>query len=130
MAEVILSAQNLRKTYQMGEVEVQALKDATLDLMTGEFVVLLGHSGSGKSTLLNIMGALDSPTSGQLRFRDRDLTASFTERRCDHANTRKLQRRPQNTMSRDLDGICPDAKRVGKITSQFLREIDRTAKAP
>ncbi|MFN7803294.1 MAG: ABC transporter ATP-binding protein, partial [Planctomycetaceae bacterium] len=58
----------------MGEVEVQALRGVDLDLYEGEFVVLLGPSGSGKSTLLNILGGLDVPTAGSVRYRDHDLT--------------------------------------------------------
>jgi putative ABC transport system ATP-binding protein len=58
----------------MGEVDVYALRDVDLDLFAGEFVVLLGPSGSGKSTLLNILGGLDVPTSGTVRFLDHDLT--------------------------------------------------------
>src|SRR5690606_28323466 len=61
--------------YEMGEVEVQALRGVDLDLFEGEFVVLLGPSGSGKSTLLNILGGLDTPTSGTVRYRGRELTA-------------------------------------------------------
>src|SRR5262245_4199222 len=59
----------------MGEVEVYALRGVDLDLYEGEFVVLLGPSGSGKSTLLNILGGLDVPTGGTVRYRDHDLTA-------------------------------------------------------
>jgi putative ABC transport system ATP-binding protein len=59
----------------MGDVEVHALRGVDLDLYRGEFVVLLGPSGSGKSTLLNILGGLDVPTAGRVRFRDHDLTA-------------------------------------------------------
>jgi putative ABC transport system ATP-binding protein len=58
----------------MGDVEVHALREVTLTLPAGEFVVLLGPSGSGKSTLLNILGGLDVPTSGEVRYRDTDLT--------------------------------------------------------
>jgi putative ABC transport system ATP-binding protein len=58
----------------MGEVQVRALRDVDLDLYRGEMAVLLGASGSGKSTLLNIIGGLDRPTSGQLRYEDRDLS--------------------------------------------------------
>jgi putative ABC transport system ATP-binding protein len=65
---------NISKTYQMGEVAVQALKDVSLDLYQGELVVLLGASGSGKSTLLNILGGLDVPSTGQVLFKDRNLT--------------------------------------------------------
>jgi putative ABC transport system ATP-binding protein len=58
----------------VGEVEVHALRDVDLDLFRGELVVLLGPSGSGKSTLLNILGGLDVPTTGTVRFLDHDLT--------------------------------------------------------
>jgi putative ABC transport system ATP-binding protein len=60
----------------MGEVEVHALRSIDLDLYAGELLILLGASGSGKSTLLNILGGLDLPTSGTVRYRDRDLTAA------------------------------------------------------
>ena len=70
----IFRVRNISKTYQMGEVAVQALKDVSLDLYQGELVVLLGASGSGKSTLLNILGGLDVPSTGQVLFKDRNLT--------------------------------------------------------
>ncbi|WP_373048522.1 ABC transporter ATP-binding protein [Vulgatibacter sp.] len=60
----------------MGEVEVHALRGVDFDLREGEFLVLLGPSGSGKSTLLNILGGLDVPTSGSVRYRDRELAAA------------------------------------------------------
>jgi putative ABC transport system ATP-binding protein len=60
----------------MGEVEVHALRGVDLDLWPGEMVVLLGPSGSGKSTLLNILGGLDGPTTGTVRYEDRDLTGA------------------------------------------------------
>jgi len=70
----IFEARGLTKVYQMGEVQVQALRGVDLDLYEGEFVVLLGPSGSGKSTLLNILGGLDTPTSGTVRYADHDLS--------------------------------------------------------
>jgi putative ABC transport system ATP-binding protein len=60
----------------MGDVRVEALHGVDLDLYEGEFTVVLGPSGSGKSTLLNILGGLDAPTGGEVRFRDRDLVAA------------------------------------------------------
>jgi putative ABC transport system ATP-binding protein len=75
MSERIFAARALTKTYTSGEVQVQALRGLDLDISAGEVVVLLGPSGSGKSTLLNIMGGLDHATSGQLLFKNIELTA-------------------------------------------------------
>ncbi len=62
------------KHYQIGPVEVRALDDVELHVADGEFVVVLGPSGSGKTTLLNIIGALDTPTSGSVSVGGRDIT--------------------------------------------------------
>jgi len=70
---VVFHAEGLTKTYQMGEVQVHALRGVDLDLYNGELVVLLGPSGSGKSTLLNILGGLDSATSGDVSYLDHNL---------------------------------------------------------
>jgi putative ABC transport system ATP-binding protein len=75
-ARAVFHARGLDKTYHMGEVDVRALQGVDLDLFEGEFVVILGPSGSGKSTLLNILGGLDAPTGGVVRFRDHDLVAA------------------------------------------------------
>jgi putative ABC transport system ATP-binding protein len=72
----VFEARGLTKVYHMGEVEVRALRGVDLDLFQSEFVVILGPSGSGKSTLLNILGGLDVPSSGNVRYRDHDLTAA------------------------------------------------------
>ncbi len=65
----------LTKVYRNGELEVHALRGIDVAVDEGELVVLLGPSGSGKSTLLNILGGLDSPSGGQVFFRDEELTA-------------------------------------------------------
>jgi putative ABC transport system ATP-binding protein len=72
----VFRARGLTKVYHMGEIDVPALTGVDLDLYLGELVVILGPSGSGKSTLLNILGGLDTATSGSVRFFDHDLTAA------------------------------------------------------
>lgn len=69
----ILKVENLCKTYGQGENAVRALKDVSFCVQKGEFVAVVGESGSGKSTLLNLIGALDSPTSGHIRIDGQDL---------------------------------------------------------
>jgi len=72
----VFVARDLAKTYRMGEAEVQALKGVDLEIRPGEFIVMLGPSGSGKSTLLNILGGLDTPSAGEVRFLDHDLAGA------------------------------------------------------
>ena len=72
----ILAAHDVSKVYQMGDVEVHALRGVNVPLYEGELMVLLGPSGSGKSTLLNILGALDVPTSGQVLYLGRDIASA------------------------------------------------------
>ncbi|MEY8843360.1 ABC transporter ATP-binding protein [Cribrihabitans sp. XS_ASV171] len=78
----------LSKVYDTGTVQVRALDDVDLELFAGELAVLLGPSGSGKSTLLNILGGLDHASSGQVWFRDLELSAmrdrELTRYRRDH----------------------------------------------
>jgi putative ABC transport system ATP-binding protein len=74
--ERVFVARALTKVYQMGDVSVHALRGVDLDLLAGELVVLLGPSGSGKSTLLNILGGLDVPTSGDVRYQGESLTGA------------------------------------------------------
>ena len=71
---VVFRTVDVTKIYQMGEVQVHALRGINLELYAGELVVLLGPSGSGKSTLLNILGGLDTVTAGEVSYLDHDLT--------------------------------------------------------
>ncbi len=72
-AERLLRLEKVNKTFQMGEVSVEALRDVSLDVRDGELLVMVGPSGSGKTTLLNLLGGLDVPTSGDVWFRGRNL---------------------------------------------------------
>ena len=70
----IIEALDLCKTYKLGEVSIEVLKDVNLAINEGEFVSLMGPSGSGKSTLLYLLGGLDKPTSGSIRLKGRELS--------------------------------------------------------
>ncbi len=74
MADVAIKVVDLKKYYQMGEITVKALRGSNFEVYAGEFVVVLGPSGSGKSTLLNMIGGMDNPTKGSVKFFNDDVT--------------------------------------------------------
>jgi putative ABC transport system ATP-binding protein len=79
----ILTTRDLRKSYKIGKLEVQALKGVTLDIEAGEFVAIMGPSGCGKSTLLHLLGGLLSPTSGNIIIDGEDLSKVSDAERTD-----------------------------------------------
>jgi putative ABC transport system ATP-binding protein len=81
--ELLVSAEELVKTYHVGKVDAQALRGVTLDVHAHEFLAVVGPSGSGKTTLLNLIGALDAPTSGRLHVLGHDLADMSRRRRAD-----------------------------------------------
>lgn len=74
MEKVLIELNRVTKTYQMGEVTVEALKETSLKIYQGELLVILGPSGSGKSTMLNILGGMDRPTSGKVLFDGEEIS--------------------------------------------------------
>lgn len=77
-SQALFRVKNVSKRYTLGEVQIYALRDISLEIYAGEFLVILGASGSGKSTLLNMIGGMDLPSSGQVFFREQELSA-FSE---------------------------------------------------
>jgi len=71
---ILIKLDKITRTYTMGDVKVEALKETSLDIYSGELLVILGPSGSGKSTLLNIIGGMDKPSGGQVFFKQEELS--------------------------------------------------------
>jgi putative ABC transport system ATP-binding protein len=81
MAEPLIQIRDLWKIYELGDVEVQALRNVSVDIGTGEFVAVMGASGSGKSTFMNIIGCLDRPTRGTYQLAGTDVSTLSPDQR-------------------------------------------------
>ncbi len=85
----VIDVRDVSKTYRTGSFEVEALKTVTFEILTGEFVAIMGPSGSGKSTLMHILGCLDVPTSGTFRLAGEDVGA-MSEDELAHVRNRRV----------------------------------------
>ena len=118
---------DVRKIYQMGEVQVAAADGLTFDVERGELVVVVGPSGSGKTTLLNMLGGMDAPTSGVIRLDGREVSA-FSEkeltyyRRLDIGFVFQFYNLVQNLTAREnvelASQICPDPLPADEVLAQ------------
>jgi putative ABC transport system ATP-binding protein len=85
--EPVIVVERLTKTYDLGEVKVEALRGIDMAIRAGAFVAIMGASGSGKSTFMNILGCLDQPTSGRYLLRGTDVSQMSSERLAEVRNT-------------------------------------------
>jgi len=86
---MMIHTEEIVKTYQMGQVEVHALQGVSVDIEKGEFVTIMGPSGSGKSTLMNLLGCLDSPTSGRYALNGQDVS-QLNQRQLAHIRNHEI----------------------------------------
>jgi putative ABC transport system ATP-binding protein len=85
----MIEIENVTKVYQMGEVEVHALRGVSLNIQEGEFVTIMGPSGSGKSTLMNLLGCLDVPTEGEYYLHGQDVS-DLSDSQLAHTRNREI----------------------------------------
>ena len=89
MNQPVIKVEDLWKIYQLGEVQVEALRGVSFEIEEGEFVAIMGPSGSGKSTLMNILGCLDRPTRGRY-FLDGQEVSQLNENQLAQIRNKKI----------------------------------------
>ncbi|MDR1688277.1 MAG: ABC transporter ATP-binding protein [Clostridiales bacterium] len=125
---------DLTKKYVMGEVTVNALCGVSFNLYSGEFVAILGASGSGKSTMLNIIGGIDKPTSGEIKFRGKPI-GGFTEKEL--TNYRRLSvgfvfqfyNLIPNLTAKENIALASELSKEAIPAAQLLTQIDMADRA-
>ena len=137
----LLNVSHLCKTYGTGESRVNALKDATFTMQKSEFAAIVGESGSGKTTLLNLIGALDTPTSGQVHLNGQELFSMPEQERTIFRRQnigfifQSFQLIPELTVEQNiifpllLDYQKPDPKKVNELL-EVLGLADRRTHLP
>ncbi|UCD73026.1 MAG: ABC transporter ATP-binding protein [Candidatus Bathyarchaeota archaeon] len=128
-----VQTKNLSKTYRLGEIEVQALRNVNLQINRSEFIALMGPSGSGKTTLLNLIGTLDTPTEGEVILDGEDLS-KLTESEKDRIRRYKigfvyqfynlipvLSARENVELPMDIAGV--DDKKINDRVDQLLSMV-------
>ena len=123
----LLEVKNISKTYGNGETAVKALKDVSFSVPKGEYVAIVGESGSGKSTLLNMIGALDTPTSGKVLIDGKDIFSMNDKkltvfRRSANLAIAQFQNAKQNQNALFL--LWQSGKRIG---NKFIVDVQITA---
>ena len=88
LGPALISLEHVHKTYQMGDVEIHALRGVSLHIDRGEFIAIMGASGSGKSTMMNILGCLDKPTRGQYSLDGQDVSKLSRDQLADIRNSK------------------------------------------
>ena len=128
MTEYVVDAQDLTKVYQMGNIEVQALRGASIQISASEVVSIMGPSGSGKSTMMNILGCLDRPSSGEYTL-DGELVSNLSDDRLSFIRNEKVGFIFQNFNLLKLTSALDNVELPMRYSGKPSRKVHEKAKA-